>query len=80
MARGRGVRLQKYKGGSLSDARAFRLADGLSWVDSSGRNWTVTALGDWLGERAQAGRMPPKGFPRSNRFEELRSQRPASAN
>jgi topoisomerase-4 subunit A len=79
MARGRGVRLQKYKEGGLSDAKAFRLADGLSWIDSSGRTWTVTALDDWLGDRAQAGRMPPKGFPRSKRFEEMRPQRPASA-
>jgi topoisomerase-4 subunit A len=79
MARGRGVRLQKYKEGGLSDAKAFRLADGLSWIDSSGRTWTVTTLDDWLGDRAQAGRMPPKGFPRSKRFEEMRPQRPASA-
>jgi topoisomerase IV subunit A len=75
MARGRGVRLQKYKEGGLSDAKAFRLADGLSWIDSSGRTWTVTTLDDWLGDRAQAGRMPPKGFPRSKRFEEMRPQR-----
>ncbi len=79
MARGRGVRLQKYKDGGLSDAKAFRLADGLSWINSSARTWTVTALAEWLGERAQAGRAPPKGFPRSNRFEELRLQRPATA-
>ncbi|MBL8908973.1 MAG: DNA topoisomerase IV subunit A [Rhizobiales bacterium] len=68
MTRGKGVRLQKFKDGGLSDARAFTLKDGLSWVDSSGRTWTVDALKDWLGERAQAGRLPPKGFPRNNRF------------
>ncbi len=79
MARGRGVRLQKYKDGGLSDAKPFRLADGMSWIDSSGRTWTVSALNEWLGERAQAGRAPPKGFPRSNRFEELRPQRPTTA-
>jgi topoisomerase-4 subunit A len=79
MARGRGVRLQKYKDGGVRDAKAFRLADGLSWLDSSGRTWTVMALDDWLGDRAQAGRLPPKGFPRSNRFEELRPQKPPSA-
>ena len=68
MARGKGVRLQKFKDGGLSDARAFRLADGLSWIDSSGRTWTVTELAEWQGERAQAGRLPPKGFPKTNRF------------
>jgi topoisomerase-4 subunit A len=68
MARGRGVRLQKYKQGGLSDAIAFVLKDGLTWVDSAGRTWNVTDLKEWVGERAQAGRLPPKGFPRSNRF------------
>jgi topoisomerase IV subunit A len=67
MARGRGVRLQKYRDGGLSDIKAFRLAEGLSWRDSSGRTWTADAT-EWVGARAQAGRLPPKGFPRSNRF------------
>jgi topoisomerase-4 subunit A len=44
------------------------LKEGLSWADSSGRNFTVTELKDWLGERSQAGRLPPKGFPKNNRF------------
>ncbi len=68
MARGKGVRLQKFKDGGLSDAQAFKLKDGLSWTDSSGRNFIVTDLKEWLGERAQAGRLPPKGFPKSNKF------------
>jgi topoisomerase-4 subunit A len=68
MAKGKGVRLQKFKDGGLSDARPFKLADGLSWTDSSGRNFSVSDLKEWIGERAQAGRLPPKGFPRSNRF------------
>ena len=68
MARGKGVRLQKFKDGGLADAKPFALRDGLSWIDSSGRNWTVTDVKEWLGERAQAGRLPPKGFPRTNRF------------
>jgi topoisomerase-4 subunit A len=68
MARGKGVRLQKYKDGGLSDARTFKLGEGLSWVDSSGRNFVVAELKEWIGERAQAGRLPPKGFPKSNRF------------
>ncbi|MBL8789980.1 MAG: DNA topoisomerase IV subunit A [Rhizobiales bacterium] len=68
MARGKGVRLQKFKDGGLSDAQAFRMKDGLTWVDSSGREFNVTDLAEWKGERAQAGRMPPKGFPKNNRF------------
>ena len=68
MTRGKGVRLQKYKDGGLSDVQAFVLGDGLSWLDSSGRNWTVTELEEWIGARAQAGRMPPRGFPANNRF------------
>ena len=68
MTRGKGVRLQKFKDGGLSDAVAFKLASGLTWLDSSGRNWTVTDLVEWIGERAQAGRLPPKGFPKNNKF------------
>jgi len=71
MARGKGVRLQRFKDGGLSDARVFNLADGLTWRDSAGRNFTVTLpdLREWLCDRADAGRLPPKGFPRNNNFE-----------
>jgi len=68
MTRGKGVRLQKFKDGGLSDARSFNRKQGLGWVDGSGRNWLVTDLAEWIGERAQAGRLPPKGFPRNNHF------------
>jgi topoisomerase-4 subunit A len=70
MTRGRGVRLQRYKDGGLSDIKTFRAADGLSWTDSAGRQFTLTMreLADWRGNRADAGRIAPKGFPRSNRF------------
>jgi topoisomerase IV subunit A len=70
MGRGKGVRLQKYKDGNVADARIFSLADGLTWLDTSGRTWTVGGddLKEWLGHRAEAGRLPPKGFPKSNRF------------
>ena len=68
MARGKGVRLQKYKDGGLSDATTFTLAAGLSWKDPAGRTRTETDLGEWLGARASAGRMAPRGFPRDNRF------------
>jgi topoisomerase-4 subunit A len=68
MGRGKGVRLQRYKDGGLADATGFELAAGLSWKDSGGRARTVTDLGEWLGARAGAGRMAPRGFPRENRF------------
>jgi topoisomerase-4 subunit A len=70
MSRGKGVRLQRYKGGSVSDAKVFALADGLTWKDTSDRTWTVSKedLRDWIGNRAEAGRLPPKGFPKTNRF------------
>jgi topoisomerase-4 subunit A len=70
MSRGKGVRLQRYKGGSVSDAKVFVLADGLTWKDTSDRTWTVSKedLRDWIGNRAEAGRLPPKGFPKTNRF------------
>ncbi len=68
MARGKGVRMQKYKDGGLSDATVFALAGGLSWHDPAGRTRTETQLGEWLGKRASAGRMAPRGFPRDNRF------------
>ncbi|MBK8771850.1 MAG: DNA topoisomerase IV subunit A [Rhizobiales bacterium] len=68
MARGKGVRLQKFKDGGLSDVQCFKLKSGLIWIDSSGREFVSTDLGEWIGERAQAGRLPPKGFPRNNRF------------
>ncbi len=68
MARGKGVRMQKFKDGGLSDAAAFNRKSGLTWSDASGREWNVTDLADWIGERAQAGKLPPKGFPRSNKF------------
>jgi topoisomerase-4 subunit A len=70
MARGRGVRLQKYKDGGLSDIATFTAADGLTWRDSAGREFsaTIKELADWRGNRADAGRLPPKGFPKSNKF------------
>jgi len=68
MGRGKGVRLQKYKDGGLSDATTFVLAEGLSWLDPAGRTRTETDLAEWLGKRAGTGRMAPRGFPRDNRF------------
>jgi topoisomerase-4 subunit A len=67
MGRGRGVRLQSYRDGGLSDIATFALAAGLSWSLGE-RTRTETDLATWIGKRAQAGRLPPKGFPLSNRF------------
>ena len=70
MARGKGVRLQKYKEGGVADVKIFNLADGLTFSDSAGRIFTVkgTDLDEWRGNRAESGKLPPKGFPRTNRF------------
>ncbi len=70
MSRGKGVKLQRYKDGGLSDAKTFKLEEGLTWLDTSGRTWTVAQaeLLEWLGHRAEAGRLPPKGFPKNNKF------------
>jgi topoisomerase-4 subunit A len=68
MGRGKGVRLQKYKDGGLSDATTFTMAAGLSWLDPAGRTRTEIELSEWHGKRASAGRMAPRGFPRDNRF------------
>ncbi|SEG21538.1 DNA topoisomerase IV subunit A [Thalassococcus halodurans] len=70
MGRGKGVRLQKYKDGGLSDAKTFVLEVGLNWLDPAGRTRTVTheELDEWIAKRASAGRMAPRGFPRDNKF------------
>ena len=70
MARGKGVRMQRYKDGGVSDAKVFAMNEGLSWTDSSGRVFNVASpeLKDWLGHRAEAGRLPPRGFPKNNKF------------
>ena len=68
MARGKGVRLQKYKDGGLSDLTTFNLSDGLTWLDPAGRTRTESNLADWMAKRASAGRMAPRGFPRDNKF------------
>ncbi len=66
MARGRGVILQKYKDGGAADAKVFTLKEGLTWKTGD-RERTETDLRDWVGERAQAGRLPPKGFSRDDK-------------
>jgi topoisomerase IV subunit A len=70
LARGQGVMLQRYRDGGLSDAVAFRISEGLSWNlgGGTGRTRTETDLSPWRAARGAAGRMPPVGFPRTNRF------------
>jgi topoisomerase IV subunit A len=70
MTRGKGVRLQRYKDGGVSDLRVFAMEEGLSWDDSAGRNFVRKReeLAEWMGDRATAGRTVPKGFPRSGKF------------
>ena len=70
MSRGKGVRLQRYKDGGISDVKCFAIDQGLTWEDSAGRVFTKTKdeLVEWLGDRASAGRLVPKGFPRSGKF------------
>ncbi|MEP3279726.1 MAG: DNA topoisomerase IV subunit A [Stappiaceae bacterium] len=70
MSRGRGVRLQRYRDGGISDVSIFSADVGLTWLDTSGRSYTrsLEELQEWRGDRAQAGRLPPQGFPRNNKF------------
>ncbi len=70
MPRGKGVRLQRYKDGGLADAKTFSKKEGLTYVDAADRTFTLASaeLRDWWGTRAQAGRLPPRGFPKSGKF------------
>jgi topoisomerase-4 subunit A len=70
LSRGQGAQIQRYRDGGLSDVITFRFADGLSWPmgGDSGRVRTEADLGPWRAARGAAGRMPPTGFPRDNRF------------
>jgi topoisomerase-4 subunit A len=70
MGRGQGVQLQRYRDGGLADTVTFRFVEGLSWGmgGASGRIRTETDLSSWRTARGAAGRMPPVGFPRDNRF------------
>ncbi|NLH82374.1 MAG: DNA topoisomerase IV subunit A [Phyllobacteriaceae bacterium] len=71
MTRGSGVRLQRYKDGGIAALKCFSGADGLTWTDSAGRTYvrTLVDLADWTGNRGDAGRLPPTGFPKTNRFD-----------
>src|SRR5690348_9849744 len=81
MGRGRGVRLQRYKEKGLSDVTTFKTDNGISWIDAAGRSFTLDMkeLKDWRGNRADAGRIAPKGFPKNNKFRSLPSNGKAAA-
>ncbi|MEM7193093.1 MAG: DNA gyrase C-terminal beta-propeller domain-containing protein, partial [Pseudomonadota bacterium] len=70
MPRGKGVRLQRYRDGGLSDAKTFAKKEGLIYIDAAGRSFTLPSadLREWWGARAAAGRLPPRGFPKSGKF------------
>ncbi len=70
MTRGKGVVMQKFQKGGLSDAKVFSKKEGLTWTDRSGRTQTVDGWKSYAGKRAQAGRIAPKGFPTSKKFGE----------
>ena len=67
MPKGAGVQLQKYKNGGMADVKIFALAQGLTWRLGANTR-TETKLTEWLGSRAQSGRLPPNGFPKSGKF------------
>ncbi|MDR3373238.1 MAG: DNA topoisomerase IV subunit A [Ancalomicrobiaceae bacterium] len=71
MQKGAGVRLQRFKDGGIADVKPFVGSDGLTWTSSSGASFTrsLAELKEWLGNRGDAGRLPPRGFPASNRFD-----------
>ncbi len=70
MSRGQGVKLQSYRDGGLADATTFTLDEGLSWRmgGKEGRTRTEQEMWQWKVARGGAGRLPPQGFPRDNRF------------
>eukprot|EP01037_Dinobryon_pediforme_P021784 gene21784-22753_t len=71
MQKGSGVKLQAYKDGGIADVKFFNSGQGLTWTSSSGNAFTrsLDELKEWIGLRAQAGRLPPRGFPATNRFD-----------
>jgi topoisomerase-4 subunit A len=73
MNRGRGVRLQRYREKGLSDVAIFKAADGLTWIDTAGRSFTLSLkeLTNWRGNRGDAGRIRPDRFLTNNKFRAL---------
>ena len=69
LGRGKGVKLQAYREGELSDVKTFKLEDGLTWKWGESRTRTETDLRLWIGKRASAGRLAPQGFPKDDKFD-----------
>ncbi len=67
LSKGKGVILQKYKDANISDLKTFNLKQGLTYTSGT-REMSVSNVKEWIGERAQVGKLPPNGFPRSNKF------------
>ncbi|MEC7381280.1 MAG: DNA topoisomerase IV subunit A [Pseudomonadota bacterium] len=65
MAKGKGVKLQRYKEGYLKKIISFNIGEGLNIVDLNGRNRFFEEIENWKGKRGQAGKKVPKGFPRN---------------
>ena len=76
MARGQGVMMQRYRDGGLSDATTFVLAEGLSWQmgGKGDRTRTENEIWQWKVARGAAGRLPPQGFPKDNRFGKIQEK------
>jgi topoisomerase-4 subunit A len=68
MTRGKGVKIQAFKDGGLADIKTFNKSDGFSWIDSGGRQQSSDDWKDWIGKRAQSGRLPPRGFNKNGKF------------
>ena len=68
MVRGKGVKIQSFGDGGLIDLKTFNKADGLTWIDSGGRQQSADDWKDWIGKRAQSGRLPPRGFNKNGKF------------
>ncbi len=68
MAKGKGVRIQKFKNSRISDVKTINIAEGLSWNDPAGRLRSIHDLKEWFGKRASQGKWAPRGFPKGNKF------------
>jgi len=68
MARGKGVKIQSFGDGGLVDIKTFAKADGLTWIDTAGRQQSADDWKDWMGKRAQSGRLAPRGFNKNGKF------------
>lgn len=68
MTRGKGVKVQGFKDGELADIKTFNRSEGLTWIDSGGRQQSADDWKDWIGRRAQSGRLPPRGFNKNGKF------------